>query len=117
MGILIGAELLLRRRKIHYLASSIEAMPFADKFFDTVISTHTLEHVLQFEKTLKELRRLAKKRLIIVVPRQQISKYTPDLHVRFFPNAADTLKALNGKGMSGNCQLIENDWYFVEDFE
>ena len=99
--------------KIKYYRSNIEDLPFPSKSVDTVISTHTLEHVLNFQKALDELRRVAKKRIIIVVPRQRFSKFTPDLHLRFFPDKKTLLNAF--KGTSYTCELIDNDWYYVED--
>src|SRR4051794_25485010 len=55
---------------VAYHQGSIEALPFADNSFDTVVSTHTLEHVQNITAALSELRRVAAKRLIVVVPRE-----------------------------------------------
>ncbi|MFW5663282.1 MAG: class I SAM-dependent methyltransferase, partial [Bacteroidota bacterium] len=68
-----------------FIEGDTEEIPFPDNSFDTVICTHTLEHVMDKNKTLSELRRVAQKRLIIVVPRQRENKYTFDLHLSFFP--------------------------------
>lgn len=38
---------------------------------------------------LAELRRVAKRRLIIVVPKQRNYKYTFELHINFFPYLFD----------------------------
>ncbi|HMK10123.1 MAG TPA: class I SAM-dependent methyltransferase, partial [Acidimicrobiales bacterium] len=50
--------------------ANVERLPFRDGAFDTVVSTHTLEHVQHLGAALEELRRVASKRLVIVVPRQ-----------------------------------------------
>ena len=47
---------------IVYMNGNVEELPFTDKKFDTVICTHTLEHVQNFEMALAELRRVTKKR-------------------------------------------------------
>ena len=67
--------------KYFAVAADIESLPFAAQSFDTVISTHTLEHVLNAEAALAELRRVARRRLILVVPRQRPYRFTFDLHL------------------------------------
>jgi ubiquinone/menaquinone biosynthesis C-methylase UbiE len=65
--------------------ANIISLPFADKSFDNVTCTHTLEHIKDPQKALSELLRVTKHRLIIVVPRQREYLYTPDPHINFFP--------------------------------
>lgn len=67
--------------------ASVTSLPFPDRSFDTVICTHTLEHVRDIQLALRELRRVCRQRLIIVVPRQREYRYTFDLHIHFFPYA------------------------------
>ncbi|MFH2231940.1 MAG: class I SAM-dependent methyltransferase [Patescibacteria group bacterium] len=59
-------------RKLSHLASfqtaDIEALPFADRSFDTVISSHVLEHIPDFDKGFKGLCRIASKRVIVALP-------------------------------------------------
>ncbi len=98
-----------------YLPGNVECIPFPDKHFDTVICTHTLEHVFHLDKALNELRRVTRQKLIIVVPRQRPYKYTFDLHIRFFPYPLDVF--LNFKNNHGKLEKIENDWFYVEDFQ
>lgn len=83
--IVISDELKEKYPKVKFVAGNIESLPFKDNSFDTVISTHTLEHVQNLPKAMSELRRVAKKQLIIVVPRQRPYKYTFSLHTNFFP--------------------------------
>ena len=73
--------------RLHFQRGTVEKINYDDKFFDTVICAHTLEHVQNMDIAIKELRRVAKKRLILVVPRQREYKYTFDLHLNFFPYA------------------------------
>lgn len=94
---------------------NIEELPFADGAFDTVISTHTLEHVLDIVKAIAELRRVAKKRLIIVVPKQRPYKYTFDLHLHFFPYKWSLLAYMAGAGVAHKIKLLDDDWYYQEE--
>lgn len=45
---------------------SIEAIPFADNFFDVVYTRHTLEHLNDFTTAIKEMVRVAKHEVIII---------------------------------------------------
>lgn len=87
-------EALKANGNVKYIASDASVLPFENDSFDTVICTHVLEHVLDFDVVVGELRRVAKQRLIIVVPLQRHYKYTFDLHIRFFPYPHSFLTAL-----------------------
>ena len=88
---------------------SIEQLPFGDRAFDTVVCVHTLEHVPDLWRAARELRRVAR-RLIVVVPRQRYYRYTVDYHLHFFPNAGP-LEHLLG----GTARLVDGDWVLVSD--
>lgn len=64
---------------------SLDALPFEDGAFDTVVCAHVLEHVRDFDKALAELLRVAGERVVIVLPRQREYRYVADLHIRYFP--------------------------------
>ena len=48
--------------------ADVERLPFADRTFDYVICCETLEHVPNQVKTIQELARVCRKRLIVTVP-------------------------------------------------
>lgn len=103
---------------IQFINANAEHLPFEKNSFDTTICTHTLEHVLNFEKAIAELRRVTKKRLIIVVPMQKPFKYTFDLHLRFFPFVDSFLLALRGISLppkSFVCKDLDGDIFYYED--
>lgn len=91
---------------------NIENIPYPDKHFDTVICTHTLEHVINIHHSINELRRVCNKKLIIILPKQREYKFTFDLHVHFFPYKFSVLKILNNN--MGHCFCIKNDWVYYE---
>lgn len=68
-----------------FIAGSVEHMPFPDGSFDTVVCAHVLEHILDLESAISEILRVADQRVILVLPRQREYRYTPDLHLHFFP--------------------------------
>ncbi|MBK7407545.1 MAG: class I SAM-dependent methyltransferase [Saprospirales bacterium] len=96
-----------------FLVGNIEQIPFPDNHFDTVICTHTLEHIIDIQKGIAELRRVCKKKLIIVLPKQREYKYTFDLHLHFFPYEFSVLRLLDNK--YGHCFCIKNDWVYTEE--
>lgn len=72
--------------------SFLEALPFPDRSFDTVVCTHTLEHVKHLDKAIAELQRITARKLIVLVPSQSEVLYSEDYHLHYFPQEADLLK-------------------------
>ena len=95
--------------------ADIENLPFGDNEFDTVVSTHTLEHVLDIKKAISELRRVTRKRENIVVPKPRAYKYTIDLHVHIIPNKWTLHAYMTEATGSRDIRLLGGDWYYQED--
>jgi ubiquinone/menaquinone biosynthesis C-methylase UbiE len=102
---------------VKFIQASVEKLPFNDHSIDTVICTHVLEHVRDIEQAVKELRRVAKKKLILVVPCERPYLFGFNLHLHFFPYEFMVYKVLgkNGKLHNQQCRTIQGDWYFTED--
>lgn len=77
-----------------YAVADAEQLPFLDGAFDIVTCFHTVEHLLHPEQAVTELRRIARRQLVIVVPRQAYFFYTMDLHLNFFPEPDDLARLL-----------------------
>ncbi|WPR77790.1 class I SAM-dependent methyltransferase [Algoriphagus sp. NG3] len=103
----------LKDSDIKFKSGFVEQLPFPDKSFDIVICTHTIEHIIDLEKALTELKRVAKKQLIIVTPRQKYYYYTLDLHVNFFPIAESLCNQIGIENYS--CKDIGGDWVYVAE--
>ncbi|MGR6467075.1 class I SAM-dependent methyltransferase [Rhizobium sp. PAMB 3182] len=100
---------------IEYVAAKIESLPFADKEFDTVICTHVIEHILEYREAIAELRRITRKRLIIVVPREREYRYTFNPHFNFFPYTHSFLRAMHPVPDRHVCIDIGRDIFYSED--
>lgn len=100
---------------IDYVAAKIEALPFEDGAFDTVICTHVIEHVLEYRQAIAELRRIAKKRVIIIVPREREYRYSFNPHFNFFPYTHSFLRAVHPVPPQYECADIGRDIYYCED--
>lgn len=96
---------------ITYIKSSIEKLPFADKSFDIVTCHHTIEHIREIDKAIAELKRIARKQLIIVTPKQRYYYYTLDLHLHFFPKKEYLLQAVGIK--DAECINCNGDWCYI----
>lgn len=90
---------------------SVENIPFADKSFDTVICLHTLEHVLNLPKAISELKRIAKMRLIVIVPKERYYRYSANYHLHFFGGPEQLLLAMRMKNTI--CYIKENNIVFA----
>jgi len=99
---------------VRWCDGNVEELPFRDGAFDTVISTHTLEHVQHLGVALDELRRVARRRLIVVVPRQRPYLATFNPHIHFFPYEFSLL-AWTGTERAHTIDLVGGDWLYVED--
>lgn len=67
-----------------YVKADIKKLPFVDNQFDVVTCFHTLEHIVNPEKAIEELKRVAGKQVVIAVPCQRYYFYTLDEHVNFW---------------------------------
>lgn len=111
--IVVPKSLPKKYKNVTFVEANIEKLPFKDKSFDTVVTTHTLEHVLDLSKAIQELRRVTKKRLIIVVPRQRPYNHNFSLHINFFSHPW-SFPALLGYRPNTTLKRL-GDWFYIED--
>ena len=98
--------------RIAYEEASVEALPYPDNSFDTVVCTHTLEHVQRIGAALSELRRVARQRIVVVVPQERPYKFSFNLHLHFFPHPW-SWQAVAG-AVPGATLRDLGDWFYVE---
>jgi SAM-dependent methyltransferase len=103
------------RPGITYMEAKIETLPFEDGEFDTVICTHVIEHILDYRGAIAELRRIARKRLIVVVPREREAIYSFNPHFNFFPYVHSILRAMIPVPTDHVCVDIGRDIYYCEE--
>ena len=109
---IVMGEGLPRHDRITYQEASVESLPYANDSFDTVVCTHTLEHVQRIAPALAELRRVARERVVIVVPRERPYRYSFNLHLHFFPHPW-SWQAVAG-AVPGSTLEDLGDWFYVE---
>lgn len=99
--------------RINFVNGSIGALPFPDNAFDIVTCHHTIEHLRDLPTAIKELKRVAKRQLIIATPCQRCYFYTLDLHLQFFPIASLLNQAVGMQHF--DCKWIHGDWVYIGD--
>lgn len=104
-----------RHSSIRFVAAPIEQMPFEDRYFETVICTHVLEHILDIRAAMAELRRICAKRLIVVVPLEREHSFTFNPHIHFFPYPHSFLRHIIPVPESHTCTVVGRDLLYVED--
>ena len=95
-----------------FVCGTVDQLPFEDNSFDNVVCSHVLEHVKDFDKSLNELIRVAKNRVVIVIPKQREYRYVADLHVRFFPYLYNVQMAFPKNAI---IEKVGSDWGILID--
>jgi len=96
---------------VEYRQGTITALPFPDNSFDVVTATCILEHIIDVEKAVAELKRVARKQVVIVVPCQRYYYYTLDMHVHFFPTQSSVEHLMQMP--HHRCEKIWGDWLYI----
>ena len=104
-----------RMPTVKFLEAKVEALPFEDSSIDTVICTHVLEHVLDIRAAVRELRRVARNRVLVVVPKEREYRFTFNPHLHFFAYRHSFLRHMIPVPESARCEQIGRDFYYVED--
>jgi SAM-dependent methyltransferase len=115
--LVIEEDLAERYPHITFVEGLIEKLPFPDAAFDTVTCSHTLEHIIDFSAAVRELRRVTRRRLIIVVPKEREFRWSFNLHVNFFPYRHSLLNRLHPLPKDHTCEVLNGDLYYCESRE
>ena len=110
--IVVSDDLRRRYPAVTFVEGSAEQLPFPDRSFDTVVTTHTLEHVQDLATAVSELRRVARRELVVVVPKQRPYKYNFSLHINFFPYEWSLVGQLGHRRSAAVKDL--GDWFYKE---
>lgn len=104
-----------RHPSVNFVAAPIERLPFSDGYFDTVVCTHVLEHILDIRAAIGELRRICAKRLLIVVPLEREYRFTFNPHLHFFAYPHSFLRHIIPVPTSHTCDVIGRDLLYMEE--
>ncbi len=71
-----------------------EKLPFPDQSFDYLVSAHTLEHVRDLLPVVSEFKRVARKKILILTPKQSYKRYMDNYHTQFFETSEQLSRIL-----------------------
>ena len=111
----LEADIAARYPGIEFREADIERLPFPDRHFDTVICTHVLEHVLHIDRTIAELRRVYRRRLLVIVPLEREYRFTFNPHVHFFPYPHSFLRHITRVPAGARWEIIGRDLLYIEE--
>jgi len=94
-----------------YTRGRVERLPYPDSSFDVVVSSHVIEHLLHLEQAVEEIKRVARKQVIVATPAQRYFYYTLDEHVNFFPFAAALTSVMDMA--EHRIVKLRGDWVYV----
>lgn len=101
-----------------YLMARVESLPFRSDVYDVVVCAHVLEHVPDIFTAIAELRRVATKRLIIVLPVERPYRFGFNLHLWFFRYRLNVLQVLMPKaGSVWSLDKLRNEWIYIEELD
>ena len=106
----------LKTQKIKIYEKSIENLNGFKKKYDTVICSHVLEHVLDINLAYTNLKKICKKRVIIVVPRERPYEYTFNGHIHFFPYKWSLINTIRPKNKF-LIKDLDRDFLYIEDLK
>lgn len=106
----------LKTKKIKIFEKNIENLNGFKKKYDTVICSHVLEHVLDINLAYANLKKICKKRVIIVVPRERPYEYTFNGHIHFFPYKWSLINTIRPKNKF-LIKDLDRDFLYIEDLK
>lgn len=116
--VVLEETLSFKYNDVTFVEAKLESLPFETNSFDTVICTHVLEHVLDPQQVIAELRRVARRQLVIIVPCERPYRQTFSLHLHFFPYAFSLLFMMGrNPGAKQQCSKQGADWFYIEQYE
>ncbi len=79
---------------VDWMEGFAEQLPLADKSVDYIVTAHTLEHVRDLDAVAREFQRVARKKIVILTPKQQFRMYMDNYHTQFFPEERQLTEAM-----------------------
>jgi ubiquinone/menaquinone biosynthesis C-methylase UbiE len=112
---LIGTDLFVQHNatEFTYIKAHAENLPFSDNSIDIVTCCHVLEHLKDPKISVSELIRVAKHKVVIVVPCQRPYYYTLDEHINFYIYPEQISELIGLKNY--RCEKVDGDWIYIGD--
>lgn len=96
------------------LKGFVEDYGFSEKSFNTVVSFKTLEHIPDAKTVLQSWRKLARDRVILILPCQRYRRYVYDGHINFYPDEFQ-LRVQLGLHENARVEKVDYEWLIHEN--
>ena len=83
--------------KVDWIEGFAEHLPFTDKSFDYLTCAHTIEHVRDLDAVAREFKRITRKKIVILTPKQEFKMYMDNYHTQFFDTGEKLVNAFGLK--------------------
>lgn len=103
-----------KKFNISYKEEQINDLKYNKNSFDTVICSHTLEHILEINEAYEKLKNIARHTLIIVIPKERPYEHTFNGHIHFFPYTWSFINQIKPKNKF-KLYEIDRDFVFIEN--
>ena len=104
------------QKEIKIIKKKVENIYEIETKFDTVICSHVLEHILDINLAYENLKKICKKKLIIIVPRERAYKYTFNGHLHFFPYDWSFINTIRPKNKF-EIKDLKRDLFYIEELK
>lgn len=103
-----------RRRGLDGMFADIERLPFPDASFDLVLAIEVLEHVPDPERAVAELARVARRHLVLSVPREPIWRAANLARGKYVGALGNTPGHVNHWSSAGFTRLVATHFAVAE---
>ncbi|MFY9580945.1 MAG: class I SAM-dependent methyltransferase [Gaiellaceae bacterium] len=103
-----------RRANLEYLTMAAEHLPFADDEFDLASAIEVLEHVPDPEHTVAEMARVARRHLLVSVPREPLWRMLNVARGAYLKDLGNTPGHVNHWSKGSFVRLLERHGAVVE---
>ncbi len=103
-----------RRQNLEFLTGRAEALPFAEQEFDLVAAIETLEHVADPTRALAEMARVARRHVLVSVPREPLWRMLNVVRGAYVGQLGNTPGHLNHWSKRGFVSLLARFGEVVE---
>ncbi len=100
-----------QQRETNFLVGNVYKLPFPDKQFDLITCLEVLEHLEAPEKALAEIKRMAKKYVILSVPNEPLFQLANFLRGKYLSRFGNHPEHINQWGIRQFKKLISK--YFI----
>lgn len=101
-----------RFSKVKFKEGDFLKTEFKEKV-DTVLCLHVLEHIKDIKRMANKMKKIARRRIIVIVPNEKFHPYSPNYHLHFFNEKNPVMKFFPKR--KNILKIIDGDYVLVSD--